>query len=68
MNDICMRILGMGSGFNLADPKQWLAISAIISFFLVQKNTTNKSQIHILATHVGRGKVNLNVANALNNL
>jgi len=53
---------------NLIDPKQWLNISAILLSFLVQKNTTNKSQINIHAIYVGRVKVNFNVANASTNL
>jgi hypothetical protein len=53
---------------NLANPKQWHDILPILSSFFVQKNRTNKSQINILVAYVGRAKVNLDVANALNNL
>jgi threonine/homoserine/homoserine lactone efflux protein len=53
---------------NLANPKQWFAISTIFFSFLAQKNTTNKSQIIILAMYASRAKVNLDVVNASNNL
>jgi len=53
---------------NLAYLEQWLDISAICFSFSVQKNTTNKSQINILATYASRAKVNLNATNVSNNL
>jgi len=53
---------------NLANPKQWLDILAIIFFFHDRKNTINKSQISILVAYVGRAKVNFNADNASNNL
>jgi hypothetical protein len=53
---------------NLVNLEQWLDILAIIFFFPSQKNTTNKSQINILATYAGRAKVNLNATNASTNL
>jgi hypothetical protein len=53
---------------NLINPKQGLDISTILLSFHVQKNTTNKSQINILATHVSIVKVNLDVPHASTNL
>jgi hypothetical protein len=53
---------------NLADLKQWLDISAILSSFLAHKNTTNKSQISSPATYVVTAKVNFDATNASTNL
>jgi hypothetical protein len=49
---------------NLTDLKQWLDIST----FLVWKNTTNKSQINILAIYAIKAKDNFDVTNASTNL
>jgi hypothetical protein len=53
---------------NLANLERWLDISAIIFSFPFRKNTTNKNQISIPTAYVGKAKVNINVANAINNL
>jgi hypothetical protein len=53
---------------NLADPRQWFDISTILFSFYAWKNTTNKSQINILATYATRVKVNLDVVNVSTNL
>jgi hypothetical protein len=52
----------------LADPKQWLKIVAVLFVFPSQKNMTNKSQITIPISCSSQAKVNLEVANAFNNL
>jgi hypothetical protein len=53
---------------NLANLEQWRDISTIFFSFPTWKNTTNKSQLNILATYVGRVKVNLDAINASTNL
>jgi len=53
---------------NLADLKQWLDIATIFFLVHVWKNTTNKSQINIPITYVGKTKVNFDVVNASTNL
>jgi len=53
---------------NLADLKQWLDIATIFFLVHVWKNTTNKSQINIPITYVGKTKVNFDVGNASTNL
>jgi len=67
MNNIYMNWNGKWK-CNLAHPKQWLNISTIFFSFPTWKNTTNKSQINISTTYTSRVKVNLDVANASNNL
>jgi hypothetical protein len=52
----------------LTNIKQWLDILIFLFYFLVWKNTTNKSQISIPTTYAGIEKVNLNVTNASTNL
>jgi hypothetical protein len=42
--------------YNLANPGQWLNILAILLSFLVQKHTTNKSQINIPSTYASKAK------------
>jgi hypothetical protein len=53
---------------NLANLEQWLDISAFIFSFLAWKNTTNKSQINILAIYAIRAKDKFDVTNASTNL
>jgi hypothetical protein len=53
---------------NLAYLKQWLNISTIFFSFPTWKNTTNKCQISIPTTYASKAKVNLDAANASNNL
>jgi hypothetical protein len=53
---------------NLLDLGQLFDILTILFFFPTWKNTTNKSQINLLATYVIRVKVNLDVVNASTNL
>jgi hypothetical protein len=53
---------------NLANPNQWLDISAIFFLFLLEKNITNKSQISIPSTYANKTKFNLDTTNALSNL
>jgi hypothetical protein len=53
---------------NLVDLEQWLDISAFNFSFLAWKNTTNKSQINILAIYAIRAKHNFDVTNASTNL
>jgi hypothetical protein len=53
---------------NLANLEQWRDISIIVFSFPTWKNTTNKSQLNILAIYVGRVKVNLDAINASTNL
>jgi hypothetical protein len=53
---------------HLTNLEQWLDISTIFFFFPIWKNTTNKNQISIPTTYVGRAKVNFDVVNVSTNL
>jgi hypothetical protein len=53
---------------NLANPEQWFDILTTLLSFLAHKNTTNKSQINILATYASKAKVNFDATNASTNL